>query len=247
MLLEDIKSFTLSITKRPINPRKAYNIWAEIYDSGDDNLVFQMEEKILNSLIKNIDLSGKSILDYGCGTGRNWEKLISYKPNKITGCDVSIKMLQQLQSKYPGSEIYLIKNSSEFPVQLGTIDIIFSTLVIAHIKDLRKTFREWNRLLKPGGIILITDLHPAILSAGGKRIFEKDGKSIAIKNYIHSIDKIKILCDAFNWEVAGFEESFISEETKIFYEKKNALNIYERFYGLPLVYGILIRKLNGIN
>ncbi|MHB8579866.1 MAG: class I SAM-dependent methyltransferase [Ignavibacteriaceae bacterium] len=242
MLLKNIKYVFQSIIDKSLDPEKAYNIWADIYDSDNDNLVFRMEEEILDSLMVTLNLSGKLTLDYGCGTGRNWKRLLKYNAGKIIGCDISQKMLEKLKNKYTEYETYLIKKNSSLPVKTGTIDFIFSTLVIAQINNLKKTFHEWDRLIKPGGLILLTDLHPDILSAGGKRTFEKNGKVYEIKNYIHSIGKIKKLCESFNMEIVGFKERFILEDSKDFYENKNALYIYDKFYGLPLVYGILIRK-----
>ena len=242
MLLKNIKNVIRRIIDKPIEPRKAYDMWAEIYDSGDDNLVFKMEEEIFNDLVGGLNLSGKVILDYGCGNGRNLKRLTSYKAAKIIACDISPKMLEQLKIKYPGFETHLIKSNSMLPFEHGTIDFILSTLVAAHIKDLRKVFSNWNNLLKPEGIIFISDLHPAILSAGGKRTFEKNGKTYQIKNYIHSVENIKKHLGLLNLEVIGFKESYISKSSIDFYQKKNALHIYERYYGQPLVYGMLIRR-----
>ena len=240
--MKNIKNIVDKISSKPLEPRKAYNIWAETYDSENDNLVFKLDEGILISLLEKINLNGKSILDYGCGTGRNWERLLSFHPEKITGCDISPNMLEQLKDKYPEFDAYLIKKNSSLPLKSGSFYFILSTLVIAQVNNLEKIFHEWNRLLKPGGKILLTDLHPAILSAGGKRTFEKDGRIYEVKNYIHSIERIKNFCGNLNMEVSGFEERLISKETKDFYERKNALHIYKRFFGMPLVYGMLIEK-----
>ena len=244
--MKNIKNIIDKINRKPLEPRKAYDIWSETYDTESDNLVFKLEEEILDSLFKKTDLSGKLVLDYGCGTGRNWERLLSFHPENITGCDISPKMLEQLNSKYPAFDAYLIKKISSLPFKSGSFNFILSTLVIAQVNNLEEVFREWSRILKPGGKILLTDLHPAILSAGGKRTFEKDGRTYEVKNYIHPIEEIKNLCRKLNMDVAGFEERLISENSKGFYGGKNALHIYERFSGMPLVYGMLIEKQDEI-
>jgi len=241
-MLKRIKNIIRNVSINSIEPRKAYDIWADAYDSQDDNLVFIMESEILDTLLDEIDLTEKVILDYGCGTGRNWERILSYNVEKIIGCDISPNMLEKIKNKYQGYETYFIKKHSPLPLEDEAIDIIFSTLVIAQINNINNLFSEWNRLLRPGGLILLTDLHPEILSAGGKRTFEKDGRTYNIKNYIHSIEKIKMICAGFNLEVKDLKERHITAESKAYYEKKNALHIYNKFYGLPLVYGILIRK-----
>ena len=39
-------------------------------------------------------------------------------------------------------------------------DCIISTLTIAHIQNAEEAITEWNRVLKPGGQMIITDYHP---------------------------------------------------------------------------------------
>ena len=119
---------------RPVKPSKAYNLWAQNYENEDDNLIFTLENQILEKLMNEVEIESKTVLDYGCGTGRNWQKLLSK----------SGKMLHQLKSKYPESETFLIKEKGYPPIPTGTVDIIFSTLVIAHVKNLNKLFSAWN-------------------------------------------------------------------------------------------------------
>ncbi len=242
-MLKNIRNIVRKIFTGPLDPQKAYDIWSEIYDQNDDNLVFLMENKILDSLFSKISLRNKTILDYGCGTGRNWKRLLSLSPVKLIGCDISAGMLEQLKKKYSGYEIYLLKNNSFIPINNLNIEFIFSTLVAAQIKNLKSLFLEWDRLLKPGGFILITDMHPEALTAGGKRTFEKNGKHYEVKNYIHSIEEIKLIGSSLNYKIIELKEEIINEDSKEFYSRKNALHIYEKFRGMPLVYGILLEKI----
>ncbi len=243
-MLKNIKHSVRKFFNLPLNSVEAYDLWADIYDNGDENLVFITENEILDVLLEKSRLTGKIILDYGCGTGRNWAKLLKYNPAKIIGCDISPNMLEQLKNKYNGQEIYLLKRNQLPPVNPGSVDVIFSTLVAAQIRNIGRIFRAWNTMLKPGGSILVTDLHPRLLSVGGKRTFEKDGRIYEIKNYVHHLDKIEKICRGLGLEIIEIKESFITKRWKDFYAGKNALEIYERFYGLPLVYGILIGKRN---
>ena len=228
--------------KRPVNPVKAYNLWAENYESEEDNLIFRLEKQILEKLMNNVELKEKIILDYGCGTGRNWEKYFSFEPEKIIGCDVSGEMLNQLKNKYPQADTYIIKENKFPPVQTGSADFIFSTLVIAHIKNIKKLFGAWNSYLKSGGVIIISDLHPELLREGGKRTFMHEDKNIEIKNYVHSIEDIIRVCTDLNLQVEEILEDFITEDKQDFYIKKDALHIFEKFKNMPLIYGMRIHK-----
>jgi len=238
----EIRSYFSKLLNPPLEPEKGYDIWADIYDSKENNLVFMLEGKILDSLLKETDLNGKVVLDFGCGTGRNWQRLLDKKPQEIIGCDISREMLAQLRMRYPGSKTYWTDQKSVLPFQHESFDLIFSTLVIGHIKNLRPIFESWYNWLKPGGFLLITDLHPQILASGGKRTFEKSKKIYEIRNYVHSLDQLRNFCSLFRLNLIEIDEKYINEELKDFYESKNALHVYDRFFGLPLVYGMLMRK-----
>ena len=97
-------------------------------------------------------------------------------------------MLKMLQQKFPQAETHHLINDELKELENESCDIIFSTLTIAHIENAEKALQEWNRILKPGGEIIITDYHPSALAKGGKRTFNHNDKTIAVKNYVHSIE-----------------------------------------------------------
>jgi len=63
--------------------------------------------------------------------------------------------------------------------------MVVSTLVIAHIKNIKSLFVEWNRILKDHADLIITDFHPVLLTGGGTRTFRDGDSRITIKN-LHS-------------------------------------------------------------
>ena len=152
-------------------PEAAYNLWAKSYDSQPDNLMLALDEELFSGLLNNIIVENKIVADIGCGTGRHWKKIIAKNPKKLIGFDVSGEMLKILQQKFPEAETHLLINNELDTLENNSCDIIFSTLTVAHIKNIRKAITEWNRVLKPGGDIIITDYHPSALAKGGKRTF----------------------------------------------------------------------------
>ena len=107
------------------------------------------------------------------------------------GYDVSEGMLRKLNEKFPQAETHLLSGNKLPELQNDSIDCIVSTLTIAHIQNAEQALLEWSRVLKPGGAMIITDYHPEALAKGGKRTFTYHKKTIAIKNYVHTIDDIK--------------------------------------------------------
>lgn len=106
------------------------------------------EAKILLSLaLKNMKRKPIRLLDAGCGA--NWIKKNAPKTVKVTGLDInnlSADIQADLEKKLP------IKNES--------YDVIICTSVIEHLKNPINTFKEFQRILKKEGILLITTPSP---------------------------------------------------------------------------------------
>jgi ubiquinone/menaquinone biosynthesis C-methylase UbiE len=223
---------------------EAYDIWSGSYDIQPGNLMLDLDEKIFSGLMENIDLSNKKVADIGCGTGRHWNKLYEKKVAQVIGFDVSAGMLSRLERKFPGAVTYQITDNQLSMVTDKFVDCLISTLTIAHIRDIDEAIASWSRILKINGDVIITDFHPAILAKGGKRSFSHDGKTLSVLNYIHSIDKVKDTCSKHGLTVKWEVENFIDEEVKAYYEAQGALQVYEKFYGMPVIYGLHLKKNN---
>jgi ubiquinone/menaquinone biosynthesis C-methylase UbiE len=227
---------------RPAIPEKAYNLWADNYDAQPDNLMLAWDEEIFSSLLNHINLQNKIIADIGCGTGRHWQKIFEYHPKKLIGFDVSEGMLKMLKQKFPDAETHHLKDDHLHELEYHSCDFVFSTLTIAHIENAKNALAEWNRVLKPGGEMIITDYHPMALAKGGKRTFNHNGKTMEVKNHVHSISKIKNIARQLDLEVIRFVEKSIDESAKRYYEKQNALAVYQAWKGAPIIYGIHLKK-----
>ncbi|MGN6532288.1 MAG: class I SAM-dependent methyltransferase [Ginsengibacter sp.] len=234
-----LKKYSVS---KPRNADVAYDLWADYYDSQPDNMMLAWDEEIFSGLINNLDLGDKVIADIGCGTGRHWKKIFARQPKKLIGFDVSEGMLKVLQQKFPFAETHHLKNDELKELENESCDIIISTLTIAHIENAEKALHEWNRILKPGGELIITDYHPIALAKGGKRTFKRNGKTISVKNYVHSIEKLKDIARQLHLKVFRLKEKSIDESARPFYEKQHALPMYETWKGTPIIYGIHLKK-----
>jgi ubiquinone/menaquinone biosynthesis C-methylase UbiE len=224
------------------NPARAYDIWAMGYDNQPGNLMLDLDEAVFSGLLADTDITGKAVADIGCGTGRHWKKIFSRNPNHLVGYDVSSGMLGKLEEKFPAAETHLLENNRLSASADHSFDLIVSTLTVAHIQDLDEALKEWDRVLKPGGSVIITDYHPAALAKGGKRTFKHKGKTWAVKNYIHPIEKIRQFTRQLGWTEMRFVERVIDDSVKGYYERQNALSLFEEYTDIPIIYGILLIK-----
>ena len=75
-----------------------------------------------------------------------------------------------------------------------------------------------------------------------KEAFTHGGRNLSVKNYIHPIGKIKKIFYDAGFILIREEEKTVNEDVRSYYEAKNALAVYERFKGMPVIYGLHLRK-----
>lgn len=101
------------------------------------------------------------IIDFGCGTGSETIHLSRCVNQPIVGYDIfptQIAIANEFEkSAKLGCSFHAIDNL-KIPEADGSVDIIYSSHVLGHIADVSALLREWARILKPGGrVILYTE------------------------------------------------------------------------------------------
>ena len=111
--------------------------------------------RVLKSLVA-AGFSPASILDYGCGEGRYLALLAELFPAAgLAGCDISETALKLAAGHQPHSRFVPMSNESiALPDQ--SFDFVISVEVLEHVQDANKAIQEISRVLKPGGILLLT-------------------------------------------------------------------------------------------
>jgi ubiquinone/menaquinone biosynthesis C-methylase UbiE len=220
----------------------AYDIWSDSYDCQPGNLMLDLDELIFSRLINDIDLRNKKVADIGCGTGRHWQKIYEKIPALLLGFDVSPGMLHQLIRKFPSAKTHLITDNLLNSIKDSYIDCLVTTLTIAHIKNIEEAISSWARVLKNGGDLIITDFHPSMLKKGGKRSFKYEHGSLSVINYTHPLEKVKKILHKHGLHVIRQVERIVDEEVRPYYEAQNAFPVYCRFQGIPIIYGLHLKK-----
>ncbi len=128
------------------------------WDKNPENL--QRSRQLAEYLHVKIPLGKHSrVLDYGCGTG---ELLLALQPyvHQLLGVDTSAGMIERFLEKIRGAKL---KNISAQVLDFGAIpggefELVICSMVLHHIPDPILYLRELERLLVPGGHLVIVDL-----------------------------------------------------------------------------------------
>lgn len=112
---------------------------------------------------------GMTLLELGCGSGAftTFAAKAVGEQGKVYAVDIQPEMLKQLERKLARPEnrdltnIELIQASAyELPFDENSLDLAFLVTVLHEIPDRDRALREIKRVLKPDGILAVTEFLP---------------------------------------------------------------------------------------
>lgn len=165
--------------------QNAYNEWSETYDT-DENLTRDLDQKVTREALADLHLT--SILEIGCGTGKN-TAFLSHIGESIHAVDFSQGMIEKAKEKVLAENVRftMMDISEKWIFENQSFDLIVCNLVLEHIEDLSFVFSEAARVLKEKGRFLINELHPFKQYEGRKARFYRDEEIIEVDAFVHHL------------------------------------------------------------
>lgn len=122
------------------------------------------------------DLNGKAVLDLGCGYGHNCVDFVNRGAAKVTGIDISEKMLNVARAESSHERIeYLNMSMTDISKLSEKFDLIYSSLAFHYVKDFDSFAKDMYSILCSGGQLLFSQEHPIITATlDGNGHFNKD-------------------------------------------------------------------------
>lgn len=172
------------LRRLPSRPREtlssldAYARWAATYPPRAHNALMEAEQAAMLDLLPPV--AGRRVLDLASGTGRYgliaWER----GARLLLALDNSPEMLRA--NPLPRR----VQSTVEaVPFASASIDVILCGLALGHLSDLSGSMLEIGRVLRPGGVVLISDVHPFLFLGGAQRTFNVGGHSYAVEHHVH--------------------------------------------------------------
>ncbi len=114
----------------------------------------------------------KVILDAGCGSGYGSETLVKAGAKKVFGIDLAARSIHYAQAHHSHKNlIFRQGNLSKLDFPDKFFDLICIFEAIEHIKNYQQAVNEFYRVLKPGGLLIISTPNKALYSPGTKKPF----------------------------------------------------------------------------
>ena len=132
-----------------------YKLWSPVYDTFFNAGYFlAARKKVFQGMA--IDHQQK-VLFVGVGTGADLE-LMNLDGLEITAIDYSQDMLNQARKKFKGSSIqFLEMDAQQMLFNNNQFDRVIGSLILSVVPNAEVCFQEMERVLKPGGEILLFD------------------------------------------------------------------------------------------
>lgn len=213
----------------------AHDSWMSVYDT-DGNILQATDDMELETLLpKFLSLvepaspgADVHIVDLGCGTGRNTLKLIQDPTTQrrvILGIDASPEMLALADQKLStlvasrekdGTTYSLLQHgflNSDHPNAAPNLldlaqshDALLATLILEHF-PLKPFFVTVRSLIRPGGVVLLTNIHPDLGSISQAGFVSADGNGHAIKirgtSWAHGVEETAAAAKNAGFRVLG--------------------------------------------
>jgi SAM-dependent methyltransferase len=159
-----------------------YRLWSPTYDQP--NSAFDIDEPFVKEIVDSLPVG--VALDAACGTGR-YSEFLAGRGHRVIGVDSSPEMLARARVRVPDGD-FRLGDLHRIPVDDDAVDLVACGLALTHIPALEPILAEFARVLRPGGHLVIADMHPERVALGSiPSVRDGDGRPGRVRTHRHLI------------------------------------------------------------
>lgn len=189
---------------------RGYDRWAASYDAMDNPLV-AMSRIAMHSWLAQ--LSGRRVLELGCGTGRNAGAILAAGARSYEGLDASEGMLRVARARaLDGARFHRADLGTEPPLTLAPADEVLICLVLEHFEDLRPVLQRAVSLLTPTGRVRLFELHADLRRRGTGAHFREGDTIHTLPSYPHDEAELRSALQGLGCRVDAVTDWIVTPE-----------------------------------
>jgi len=230
----------VAVSCPPEAGREVFDLWAQVYDA-QSNPLLMLEERHVMPLF--LPLNGRDVLDVGCGTGRWLRKLEVLGPASLSGMDCSTAMLERARKKIRAATQLYQGDCSVLPGEDSSRTFVLASFVLSYLTDLNAFAQECARIIRTGGWLLVSDMHPATAAEHNwKRSFHLGGESIEVAAQPWSLCEIISTFRQHGFYVETLIEPSFGMPERAVFEIAGKLADFENLTKVPAIYILKLQK-----
>jgi ubiquinone/menaquinone biosynthesis C-methylase UbiE len=111
--------------------------------------------------------SSDTVAEVGCGTGNVLREISG---RRCLGMDISSQLLTRAREKCGGRAHVLAADAEFLPLRTGSVDRLLCTEVLEHVLDPAAVLREFGRVTRGGGRVVISVPNERVINAWKRRL-----------------------------------------------------------------------------
>lgn len=203
------------------------------------------------------DVSGKKILEIGCGSGQSLQYVGERKASELWGMDISENQLEKTKQHLTefglSAKLICSPMEEECGIPEDYFDFVYSVYAIGWTTDLEGTFRRIAYYLKKDGVFIFSWSHPIHKCVAAednmlvfkKSYFDKSWYSLSLGGSTLTLSDRKLSTYMNALAKAGFVIEQLIEESddEIMKSRANSDNFAKKAKMLPVTFVFKVRKL----
>ena len=143
-------------------PVADYDGFAAAYSASNENNLFNAWYARPEMTRLAGDVAGLDVLDAGCGSGPLMEALRA-KHAVVSGFDLSPAMVDLARQRLgDDADVRVADLGAPLHYPDDAFDLVVASLSLHYVKDWASALAELRRVLKPGGRLVVSVIHPAV-------------------------------------------------------------------------------------